>query len=689
MIPATCKRLIEVDFPIAAVSAHSAREKSIRRGHPSTLHLWWARRPLAACRAVLLGLLLPDPCEKDCPPNFKTTARELLAKRYGSVSKSDAELRELVLKFIGEFANWDHAANALYLEIGRGLVKAAHPEEGPVVVDPFAGGGSIPLEALRLGCEAFASDLNPVACLILKTLLEDIPRYGNAEFELKDDKGKDIMVRGLADALRNVGKQLKEAAEKELAEFYPPDPDGSRPVAYLWGRTVRCEAIGCGAEIPLLRGFWILRKANEKLALRYMVCRSKGQEPKLSLELFAPKHESDVQKGTVVRANATCPCCNIVLPAERVCAQLAAQRGGADALFDKKGRRVGGAMLFAVVLAQPGASKRTYRTPTTKDYEAVYAASKLVAQMPEGTLPNEPLPPTGTLGFRVQRYGMLKWGDLFTVRQKASLARLVKNVAESSKSAGARQALTELTALALSRFTDDYSSLCRWMDRGTPGPTFSRHALPILWDFCEICPFDDSSWRLGGSFEWVQAAAAQSPAEKPGQVQLASASQSPLGTDACSVWFTDPPYYDAIPYSDLSDFFFVWLKRCLPGHNVLADPFDSKNPLTPKTQEIVQDETRRTVAGVKDRNFFETQMAEAFAEGRRVMREDGIACVVFAHKTTEGWEALLSGMLKGGWSVSASWPISTERAGRPRAHDSAALSTSVHLVCRPRPTRSR
>src|SRR5438067_698634 len=189
MIPATCKRLIEVDFPIAAVSAHSAREKSIRHGHPSTLHLWWARRPLAACRAVLLGLLLPDPCDKDCPADFKPAARQLLAKRYGNADGFDEALRGLLLKFIGEFANWDHAANALYLEIGRGLVKAAHPEETPVVVDPFAGGGSIPLAALRLGCEAFASDLNPVACLILKTLLEDIPRYGNAEFKVADKDG--------------------------------------------------------------------------------------------------------------------------------------------------------------------------------------------------------------------------------------------------------------------------------------------------------------------------------------------------------------------------------------------------------------------------------------------------------------------------------------------------------------------
>src|SRR5207247_11427565 len=204
----------------------------------------------------------------------------------------DWELRELLLKFIGEFANWDHAANALYLEIGRGLVKAAHPEETPVVVDPFAGGGSIPLEALRLGCEAFASDLNPVACLILKTLLEDIPRYGNAQFKLADGKGREIVVRGLADALRHVGKQVREAAEKELAQFYPPDPDGSRPIAYLWARTVRCEAVGCGAEIPLMRSFWLCKKARRTQALRYTVERPKQGEPFVQFEIFTPKSDS-------------------------------------------------------------------------------------------------------------------------------------------------------------------------------------------------------------------------------------------------------------------------------------------------------------------------------------------------------------------------------------------------------------
>ena len=208
MIPKECKRLAEVDFPIAVVSRHSAREKSIRHGHPSTLHLWWARRPLAACRAVLLGLLLPDPCDPQCPEDFKNKARELLPKVQGKVGAKDEDLRQALLKFIGDFSNWDLSSNQTYLETGRGLVKAAHPGETPLVVDPFAGGGSIPLEALRLGCETFASDLNPVACLILKVMLEDIPRQGPE----------------LADELRRVGKEIKEAAEKELKQFYPDDP---------------------------------------------------------------------------------------------------------------------------------------------------------------------------------------------------------------------------------------------------------------------------------------------------------------------------------------------------------------------------------------------------------------------------------------------------------------------------------
>jgi hypothetical protein len=256
MIPKDCKRLAEVDFPIAVVSKHAAREKSIRHGHPSTLHLWWARRPLAACRSMLLALLLPDPCDPACPDDFKQAARETLQAILG-IREGDEGLRKALLTFIGDVANWDVANHSRWIGVARELVKAAHGDEVPLVVDPFAGGGSIPLEALRLGCEAFASDLNPVACLILKTMLEDIPRHGPK----------------LAEELRRVGAEVKQAAEKELAEFYPTDPDGAKPVAYLWARTVRCEAPNCGAEIPLVRSFWLCKKANRRRALRYRIVR--------------------------------------------------------------------------------------------------------------------------------------------------------------------------------------------------------------------------------------------------------------------------------------------------------------------------------------------------------------------------------------------------------------------------------
>ena len=284
MIPVACKRLAEVDFPIAEVSRYAAREKSIRHGHPSTLHLWWARRPLASSRAVLLALLLPDPCDTHCPEDFKAQARKALLgikarpSGWDQEVKTDEGLRRALLKFIADFANWDNSAKAEYLETGRALVRAAHPDETPLVVDPFAGGGSIPLEALRLGCETFASDLNPVACLILKVMLEDIPRHGP----------------GLADELRKAGAKIKAQAEKELADLYPEDPDGATPIAYLWARTVRCEAPNCGAEIPLMRSMWLCRKPNRKWALRPNVVRDDGVVPRVDFEIFEPEF---VQKG--------------------------------------------------------------------------------------------------------------------------------------------------------------------------------------------------------------------------------------------------------------------------------------------------------------------------------------------------------------------------------------------------------
>jgi adenine-specific DNA methylase len=680
MIPKECKRLAEVDFPIAVVSKHSAREKSIRHGHPSTLHLWWARRPLAACRAILLGLLLPDPCDAHCPEDFKEKARELLPKVQGKVGVEDKDLQQALLKFIGDFSNWDLSSNQSYLEVGRSLVKAAHPEETPLVVDPFAGGGSIPLEALRLGCEAFASDLNPVACLILKVMLEDIPRHGPE----------------LAEELRRVGKEIKKAAEKELAEFYPTDPDGSKPIAYLWARTVRCEAPNCGAEIPLMRSFWLCKKTNRKRGLRPTPSplshkeREKNERPRVEFEIFEPKSENDIPPGTVTRAKATCLCCGMVLSPDRVRAQLAAQRGGGDVVFDEKGSRIGGARLLAVVTLKPGEQGRHYRLPTAHDYEAVWKAKNRIEGLATKPLanglnpvPDEPLP--WRHGHRAigspRVYGMKEWGDLFTARQKIGLVLLAKRVQVAQHSE-----CRPLLALLLGKSADGNNSLSRWMaGYESPVNLFSRQALPMVWDFCESTP---ASRSRGVFFSNIDAACNviySMKANGTGQIQQSDACKSPLPDDVCEVWFTDPPYYDAIPYADLSDFFYVWFRRAIPESPLLKDPFDPQNLLTPKKHELTVTTAENEDGIPKTRDFFEKGISKSFIEGRRILNDVGIGCIVFAHKTTEGWEALLSGIVQGGWTIKGSWPISTEMETRINARDTASLATSIHLVCRPRP----
>jgi adenine-specific DNA methylase len=680
MMPKACKRLAEVDFPIAEVSRHAAREKSIRHGHPSTLHLWWARRPLASCRAVLLGLLLPDPCDPHCPGDFKTKMREELLKVQGKVGPKNEHLRRALLKFIADFANWDLAANRTYLEVARALVKAAYPQETPLVVDPFAGGGSIPLEALRVGCEAFASDLNPVACLILKVMLEDIPRHGPQ----------------LAEDLRRVGAEIKQQAEKELADLYPKDPDGSVPIAYLWARTVRCESPNCGAEIPLVRSLWLCKKANRRRALRHKIV--KGRPPRVQFEVFEPKSEKEVPGGTVARAKATCLACGTVLSAERVRAQLAQQRGGADVLFDHKGNRIGGARLLAVVTLNPAEHGRHYRLPTERDYQAVWKAQArlkdIIHSWDRGgrqglcPVPDEPLPPKNTNCFRIPNYGLKQWRDISTARQKLALAALADRLGVMTNRPESCR-VRHLIALAVSRCSDFNSSLNSWASGGEfVRSTFARQALSMVWDFCETMPFTTESGGFSGALEWVERVVEGLLVLKgdDGQVQQADACESPLPDETVSVWFTDPPYYDAVGYAELSDFFFVWLKRGLGGHPLLKDPFDASNPLVPKTRECVQDENYKSTDGrPKDRAFFESVMGVAFAEGRRIVKQDGLGSVVFAHKTTEGWEALLTGMIRGGWTLTGSWPIATERPGRLRSQESAALATSVHLVCRPRP----
>jgi adenine-specific DNA methylase len=671
MIPHDCKRLAEVDFPIAAVSKQAAREKSIRHGHPSTLHLWWARRPLASCRAILLTLLLPDPSDALCPVEFKRKAREILRPVPGRVGETDQELRAALLRFIGDFADWDHASNATFLETGRQLIKAAQSNEIPLIVDPFAGGGSIPLEALRLGCDAFASDLNPISCMILKTMLEDIPRFDGS----------------LAKELRRVGGEIKQQVERELFKLYPRDSDGSTPVAYLWARTVQCESPSCGAEIPLLRSLWLCKRANHRRALRTVIRRSTKSLPTIDFQIVQPQRESEVEKGTVRRAKATCPACNYVLAPERLRAQLSQHKGGTDVVFDEKGRRIGGARLVAVVTTKPGQPGWHYRIPNSEDYVCIRDAHlatearlqdwKKSGQQGLPPFPHEPVGrvpvPFGVINVWV--YGMSQWSHLYTKRQQLVLQKLCELVSQvpSNHSDALRAAL----AMVLGRCADYSSSGVVWAQSGEfVAHTFGRQALPFVWDFAEPVLSADTSGNLEGAIDWVARVIEAWPGSEPGSVQSADAAAHTLPDEVASVWFTDPPYYDSVPYSYLSDYFYVWLKRALPRQ--------FSEELTPKKNEIVAyvDSSKN---GKIPYEVYEERMGLAFSEGRRILRANGIGAVVFAHKTTEGWEALLSGLVHGRWTITASWPIATERPGRLRSQNSAALGSSIHLICRPRP----
>ena len=299
LIPRACKRLVEADFPIAEVSVNASREKSGPKGYPSMLHQWWARRPLASSRAILLGLLLPDPCDRLCPEEFKNRAWEVLPRRLAvTPERTDNALREELLGFIAKISDWSAASNTALIQTAQSLVRAAHPDTTPIVSDPFAGGGSIPLEALRLGCQVVASDLNPVSFNILRALLDDLPTISEEELR----------------SFRSCCEEIQVKSQERLSKFYPADSDGSKPIAYLWARTVRCEAPQCGGEIPLVKSFWLGKEGKRPVALKPVVHR----EGPATFEVVYPRTPEEVHRGTVHLAKATCLVCNSTLPADRV-----------------------------------------------------------------------------------------------------------------------------------------------------------------------------------------------------------------------------------------------------------------------------------------------------------------------------------------------------------------------------------
>ena len=422
------KRLIEVDLPIKRISEQARREKSIRQGHISTLHIWWARRPLAACRAVLCAALWPDPADPSCPESFRQQARksmkEWVNRNLKLVGKDNFErflryqnnpsdlddnvvLRSALFDFIADFASWNNSAVDEFLETSRILTQTAHESMGgapgsrPLVVDPFAGGGAIPLEALRVGADTFASDLNPVPVLLNKIVLEYIPKWG----------------KKLATAVRHYGELSAREAESELAALYPKDEDGATTVGYIWARTIRCEGPGCGAELPLIRNLLLAKRRNISIALKIV---PQMAEKRLDFEICEYTNSSQIGGGTVRRSSGTCPCCGYTTPRERVQEQLIRVNGGART-----------SRLLVVITIPAVGNGRTYRVAGPQDIKATQKATRMFEDVLTknygglSLIPAEPLPYLRSI-FNVNIYGATKWGDLFNQRQIVAATTLIE-----------------------------------------------------------------------------------------------------------------------------------------------------------------------------------------------------------------------------------------------------------------------
>ena len=632
------RAFIEVDFPVREVSEESAREKNVRHGHISTLHIWWARRPLAASRATIYAALIPEP--------------------------KDENEREERKKFIAELCKWENSNNRELIERARKDILAANGGVPPKVLDPFAGGGAIPLEALRLGCETYASDLNPVAVLIEKATLEYPQKCGRPVKVKADNLEGEAEVNPLVEDVRSWGEWVLEEARKELARFYPPDPDGSVPVGYLWARTVRCQNPGCGAEIPLMRQTWLAKKSNRKVALRMLVNRKK-KPPVVAFEVVEGEDiDFDPSEGTVSRANVVCPACSSGIDAKAL--RREAQEG-------RMGER-----MVAVVLHKPGRSGKTYRVATEEDMKVFRQAEKaleakrrqLMEEWGIDPVPDEPMPPKETLGFRVQRYGMTRWGDLFNPRQKLALItftdkiKAARNAVEAADSEAA-EAIPAYLAIIVDWIADKMTTLARWHVTGEKvSGTFGRQALPMVWDYFELNPFSGSTSDWNSSLEWSLRVIEHCPCghAEPAEVTQASTAALPHPDRHFDAVITDPPYYDNVPYSYLSDFFYVWLKRTVG--DLYPELFST--PLTPKSEEIVAYSHDRGGYEAGKRRF-EEMLTKSFQETYRVLKDDGVAVIVFAHKSTDAWESVINALLKSGLYLTASWPLNTEMQARLRA----------------------
>ncbi len=716
------KKLIEVSMPLEAINAASAREKSIRHGHPSTLHLWWARRPLAACRAVIFAQLVDDP--SGWPDRFPTEAAQSAERErlHGVI----ANMVEWPKSTPADQTRWEKALDAARFEIarsfawgrneappkGRAAVLAYLAEHAPPVYDPFCGGGSIPLEAQRLGLRAYGSDLNPVPVLISKALVEIPPKFAGRA-PVRPATGAELLeqpwtgAKGLAEDVRFYGRWMRDMARQRIGHLYPdatlPNGQKATVIAWLWARTVASpDPAAKGAMVPLASTFVLSSKAGKEAIVRVVrdAAAQDGWRFAVQQGGVSAADLAEAKNGTKAArgANFTCALTGAAIQGDWIKSEGAAGHMNAR--------------LMAIVAE--GDRGRVYLPPEPGQTAAAERAKP--TWIPDTPLPDDPR------NFWTIPYGLTTYGDLFTDRQLVALTTFCDLVGEARAKvlADARAAFTTrglaedpspladggagptayadavatYLACAVDRATDFWASLATWEQAGEfVCHVFTKHALPMVWDFVEANPFSDSSGCWDSTcLAWVEKVVQRSESLIDGQIfQInAPANSYPVGPVAIS---TDPPYYDNIAYADLSDYFYVWLRRSLGV--VWPDLF--RRLQTPKDEELVATPYRHSGKDAAERHFM-TGMSAALTAMRNAGTPDVPLAIYYAFKQSEaaedgvtspGWASFLQAVVDSGLMVDGTWPIRTERGARTIATDANALASSIVLVCRPRPADAR
>lgn len=694
------KKLIEVALPLEAINEEaSLRKRKAPAGYPTTLHKWWAQRPLAACRAVIFASLVDDPSAR--------------SDKFPTEEMQEVE-RQRLFRLIQDLVKWENSGNERVLTAAREEILASTNGSPPTLYDPFAGGGSIPLEGQRLGLEVRASDLNPVAVLVTKALVEFPQRFFaippvSSESGLRKQLG--ILKRGIgmAEDVRYYGRWMRDEAHRRIGHFYPkadlPKSHGggeASVVAWLWARTVRCPSPACRAMTPLVRSFALSTKKNNKAHIEPVIERLTKPEPDGSTVRvrFDVKHSGAVPQATVNRLGARCLGCGSPIRLDYI-------------REEGRSNRMGVQLVATVAQTRAG---RIYLPPTEKQERI--AKDAIPAWKPDSELPEQ------ALGFRVQAYGMTKHSDLYTSRQLLALTTLsdlvegARNVAlRDALDAGLRadgisleaggkgaqayaDAIATYLAFALSRSADYGSTIATWRPKDNAmRSTMPRQAVQMSWDFAEGSPFGTSSAGFSECVDVVAKVLERSVSGSQATVWQQDAQRTFSDVEKKGLVCTDPPYYDNIGYADLSDFFYSWLRPTLKR----TFPSLMGTMQVPKSEELVATPYRFGGDRAAARLFFQEGLEKAFKQMRVVQDPAYPLSVFYAFKQAEseeegedetsteshastGWETMLEGLIRAGFSVHGTWPMRTEGDNRQVGVGTNALASSIVLVCRLRPS---